>query len=210
MNIVILGPQGSGKGTQAELIAQKFGLDIFDTGRVLRQVALLDTPFGREVHEIVMVKKELVSNRILKEVLHVRLNDLGREQGIIFDGIPRSLEQGKYFEEAMREFGRKINRVIFVDISPEESLKRIGKRFSCEQCKEAVILKEGDGECCVRCGGKLAQREDDTPEGIKKRLGIFRAETMPVIEYFEKEKLVSRINGAQSVEKVFEDILKVL
>ncbi|MFZ2225841.1 MAG: nucleoside monophosphate kinase [Candidatus Moraniibacteriota bacterium] len=210
MNIVILGPQGSGKGTQAELIAQKFGLDIFDTGRVLRQVALLDTPFGREVHEIVMVKKELVSNRILKEVLHVRLNDLGREQGIIFDGIPRSLEQGKYFEEAMREFGRKINRVIFVDISPEESLKRIGKRFSCEQCKEAVILKEGDGECCVICGGKLAQREDDTPEGIKKRLGIFRAETMLVIEYFEKEKLVSRINGAQSVEKVFEDILKVL
>ena len=95
MNIVILGPQGSGKGTQAELIAQKFGLDIFDTGRVLRQVALLDTPFGREVHEIVMVKKELVSNRILKEVLHVRLNDLGREQGIIFDGIPRSLEEGK-------------------------------------------------------------------------------------------------------------------
>ena len=210
MNVVILGPQGSGKGTQAKLIAQKFDLDIFDTGRVLRQVALLDTPFGKEVHEIVMVKKELVPNRILKEVLHVRLNDLGREQGIIFDGIPRSLEQAKYFEQAMLEFGRKIDRLIFVDISKEESLRRIGRRFSCEECKETAILVRGGAEICAKCGGKLVQRADDTPEGIEKRLGIFRAETMPVIEYFEKAKLVSRIDGAQSVEKVFEDILKVL
>jgi adenylate kinase len=210
MNIVILGPQGSGKGTQAKLIAQKFSLDHFDTGKALRQVALLDTPLGREVHEIIMVKKELVTSRLLREVLHIRLNDLGREQGIIFDGLPRNVEQAVYFEEALQEFGRKIDRVIFVDIPQEESLKRIGKRFSCEDCKEAVILKEGDTEVCAKCGGKLVQRTDDTKEGIEKRLGIFREETMPVIEYFEKKNLVSKINGAQSMENVFEDILKVL
>jgi adenylate kinase len=208
MNIVILGPQGSGKGTQAKLLAEKYNLDHFDTGKALRQVAQLDTPLGQEVHEIIMVKKELVPSRLLREVLHIRLNDLGREQGIVFDGVPRNIEQAGYFEEALHEFGRKIDQVIFVDISQEESLKRIGRRFSCEKCRKAVILKEEDEKLvCQKCSGKLVQREDDTKEGIEKRLGIFRAETIPVIEYFEKKKLVSRIDGAQSVEKVFGDIL---
>lgn len=207
MNIVILGPQGSGKGTQAKLLAEKFGLDHFDTGKALRQVISLGTPLGREINEIIMVRKELVPSRILREVLHMRLNDLGREQGIVFDGVPRNVDQAGYFEEALREFGREVDRVIFVDISQEESLKRIGKRFSCEKCKEAVILKEGDSEICAKCGGKLVQRADDTKEGIEKRLGIFRKETMPVIEYFGKKNLVSKIDGAQSVEKVFGDVL---
>jgi adenylate kinase len=210
MNIVILGPQGSGKGTQAKLVAQKFNLDHFDTGRALRQVAMLDTDLGKEVHEIIMVKKELVPSRLLSEVLHIRLNDLSREQGIIFDGVPRNVEQAGYFEEALHEFGRKIDRVIFVNISKEESLKRIGKRYSCEDCKEAIILKDSDEEICPKCGGKLVQRADDTKEGIEKRLNIFKEETMPVIGYFEKKNLVSRIDGAKSVEDVFEDILKAL
>jgi adenylate kinase len=210
MNIVILGPQGSGKGTQAKLVAQKFNLDHFDTGRALRQVAMLDTDLGKEVHEIIMVKKELVPSRLLREVLHIRLNDLSREQGIIFDGVPRNVEQAGYFEEALHEFGRKIDRVIFVNISKEESLKRIGKRYSCEDCKEAIILKDSDEEICPKCGGKLVQRADDTKEGIEKRLNIFKEETMPVIGYFEKKNLVSRIDGAKSVEDVFEDILKAL
>lgn len=186
MNIIILGPQGSGKGTQAELLAKKYNLDHFDTGRALRQIALLNTPLGKEVHEIVMVKKELVPSRLLREVLHIRLNDLPREQGIVFDGVPRNIEQAGYFEEALLEFGRKIDRVIFINISQKESLERISKRFSCEK------------------------RADDTIEGVKKRLDIFTKETMPVIEYFEKKNLVSRINGARSVEKVFEDILNTI
>ncbi len=211
MNIIILGPQGSGKGTQAELLAKKYGLDHFDAGHALRQISLLNTPLGRDVNEIVMVKKELVPSRLLKEVLHIRLNDLGREQGIVFDGVPRNLEQTIYFQEALREFGRKINRVIFIDISKEESLKRIGKRFSCEKCKEAVVLKASDKKfVCLKCGGKLVQRSDDTKEGIEKRLKIFEMETMPVIEYFEKEQLISKINGEQPEEKVFEEILKKL
>lgn len=208
MNIVVLGPQGSGKGTQAKLLAKKYALDHFDTGHVLRQIASRNTVLGREVYEIIIVKKELVCARLLREVLQIRLNDLGREQGIVFDGVPRNLEQLEYFEKALQEFGRKIDAVIFIDISKKEATKRIGKRFACEGCKETVILKAGKTLVCSKCGGKLVQRTDDTKEGIKKRLEIFQTETMPVIEYFEKKKLVRKINGEQSIEKVFREILK--
>ncbi len=210
MNIIILGPQGSGKGTQAELLAKKFNLDHFDAGRALRQVTMLDTPLGKEIHEIITVRKELVPSRILEEVLRVRLADLPREQGIVFDGVPRNVEQAEYFMEILREFGRKIDRVIFVEISKEESIKRIGKRFACEKCKEPMILKKDQPAVCPKCGGKLKQRADDTKEGIEKRLKIYAEETMPVIEFFEKKNLVSRINGEQAVEKVFEEIIKKL
>ncbi len=210
MNLIILGPQGSGKGTQAELLAKKLNLDHFDAGRALRQVSLLDTPLGKEVHEIITVRKELVPSRILEEVLRVRLASLSREQGIAFDGVPRNVEQAEYFMEILREFGRKIDRVFFVDISKEESVKRIGKRFACQDCKEPIILKEGQPAVCPKCGGELKQRADDTKEGIEKRLKIYAEKTMPVIEFFEKMNLVSRINGEQTEEEVFVDIMKTL
>lgn len=211
MNLIILGPQGSGKGTQAELLAKKLNLDHFDAGRALRQVSMLQTPLGREVHEIITVRKELVPSRILEEVLRVRLADLPREQGIIFDGVPRNVEQAEYFMEILREFGRKIDKVIFIEISKEETMKRIGKRFSCEKCKEPIILeKENQNFICPKCGGELKQRADDTKKGIEKRLKIYAEKTMPVIEFFEKMNLVARINGEQTEENVFGDIKEVL
>jgi len=111
----------------------------------------------------------------------------------------------------MREFGRKIDRVFFIEISEEDSVKRISKRFSCEKCKEPVILEnENQNFICPKCGGKLKQRADDTKEGVEKRLKIYAEQTLPVIEFFEKMNLVSKINGEQTEEKVFEEIMKAL
>lgn len=211
MNIVILGSQGSGKGTQAEMLAKKFNLDHFDTGRALRQVALLSTPLGKEVHEIVMVKKELVPSRILKEILHLRLSDLPREQGMIFDGVPRNVEQSNYFEEALLGFGRIIDQVIFINLSVKEAVGRLSKRWICKKCKKVLIMGrdvQSEKETCPVCSSEIVQREDDTESGVKKRLDIFKNETMPVIEYFKEKGLVIEINGEQEIEKVFEDILK--
>lgn len=211
MNIIIIGQQGSGKGTQAEMLAQKYNLDHFDTGRALRQIAMLDTLLGKEVHEIVIEKKELVPSRILREVLHIRLNDLDREQGIVFDGVPRNMEQTGYFDEALREFGRKIDKVFFVNIPETESIARISKRWICQKCKKVLIMGkdiQSEKEQCPDCDAPIAQRKDDTPEGIQIRLRIFHEETMPVINYYKEKGLLVEIEGSQSVEKVFSDIKK--
>jgi len=211
MNIIILGQQGSGKGTQAKLLAQKYALEHIDMGKTLRQMAKVGTPLAKEIYDIQNVTKTLVPSRILKEVLHLKLNSLSREQGIVFDGVPRTLDQAQYIGEALQEFGRKIDKVFFVNISKAETIARISRRFLCDDCRENLILDKDiltQADPCPKCGGKIMQRIDDTPEGIKKRLQVFAQETLPVIEYFKQQDLLVEVDGAQSIEKVFADIAK--
>jgi adenylate kinase len=213
MNIIILGQQGSGKGTQAGMLAQKFNLEHIDAGSTLREVAKLDTDLGREIYQIQNVSKTLVPSRILEKVLHIKIKSLPREQGIVFDGVPRTEDQLAYIENAMLEFGRQIDSVIFVSIPEKESIARISKRLLCERCGNAFVLgkdKYVDGDVCPKCGGKIKQRIDDTEAGIRKRLGIFNEETRPVIEYFRKKGILIEIDGKQAVADVFADILKKL
>lgn len=210
MSFIILGPQGCGKGTQAELVAQKFKLEHFDAGNALRRVAKQDTPLGREVYAIQNVTKTLVPARILREVLHIRLASLPREQEVVFDGVPRKMEQAQYFEEALLEFGRKIEKVFFINIDEEESVRRISKRWTCKECKQGLVMGQEiatSTDRCPHCNGEIMQRGDDTPEGIRKRLKIFLEETMPVIEFYRERGLLVEIDGAQAVEKVFADIV---
>ncbi|MFA6159674.1 MAG: nucleoside monophosphate kinase [Parcubacteria group bacterium] len=213
MNLVILGPQGSGKGTQASKLAQKFDLEHIDMGKFLREVAKLDTPLGKQIHEIINIKKELVSDRILREVIHLKIMGLPRERGVVFDGVPRNIEQLNYFEEVIKESGRKIDKAILIKLSEEESLKRISKRRICEKCKKVFILGkdiQNEDEKCNICEGKIIQRIDDTKEGVMKRLKIFEKETMPMSEYYKKQGKFIEIDGDKEIEKVFESILKEL
>ncbi|KKP80098.1 MAG: hypothetical protein A2271_00225 [Candidatus Moranbacteria bacterium RIFOXYA12_FULL_35_19] len=210
MNLIILGPQGSGKGTQAEKLSQKFDLEHIDMGKFLREVALLDTPLGKEIHEIINIKKELVSDKILQEVIHLKIMGLPREQGIVFDGVPRNINQLEYFETVLKEAGRKIDKTVLINLSEKESLERISKRRICEKCKKVFILGkdiQNMEEKCNFCGGKIIQRIDDSEEGVKKRLKIFKEETMPIVEYYKKQGKLVEINGDQGIEEVFEDIL---
>jgi len=186
MNIIVLGQAGSGKGTQAEILAQKFEADHFDAGKLLRQVAKMGGKLGQEIHNIINVKRELVPSRILKEIVHLRISDMPREQGIIFDGVPRNLEQAQYFSEALQSFGRKIDAVFFINIPAEESIRRISSRRICEDCKKILIMGQdvqNESEVCPVCGGKIMHRLDDTVVGVKKRLEVFNEETMPVIDF---------------------------
>jgi adenylate kinase len=210
MNIVILGPQGSGKDTQAEKIAVHFNLERVNMGNFLREVAKQDTPLGKEIYEYQNTKGAMVPSRILKEVLGIKINSFPREQSIAFEGVPRTMEQAQYFDEAVKESGRKIDKVVYIKISKEETLKRISKRRVCKSCEKILIMGkdiESESEKCPDCGGEIVLRIDDTDEVIAKRLKVFQDETIPVIDYYKKQGKLLEVDGAQSIEEVFGDIL---
>lgn len=213
MNIIILGPQGSGKGTQAELLAQKYDLEHIDIGGTLRQIAKMETPLGKKIYTIQNISKSLVPNEILKKILRLKIASLNREKGVVLDGVPRTLEQARFLEDLLFEFGRIIDRVFLIKVSTAESLNRIAKRWNCRQCKSILIMGkdiENNKDKCPKCGGEIYQREDDTPEGVKKRLEIFEQETMPVAEYFRQKGKLIEVNGEKSVQEVFSEIMKCL
>lgn len=211
MNIVILGKAGSGKGVQSYALAKKFSLEHIDMGQTLRDFSQRESAIGKEIYAIQNVKRTLVPGRILREVLHLKIGSYRPEQGIIFDGVPRTLDQEQYLEEALQEFGRKIDKVFFIDISEKESIRRISQRWNCTECGKVMTMgkdlkKETDS--CPFCQGKIKRRIDDTPEGIKKRLEVFRKETVPVLEYFRQKGILVELNGEKTIAEVSREILK--
>jgi len=211
MNIIILGPQGSGKGTQAELLAKKFDLEHLDMGTLLREVAKEDSELGREVYNIQNITNTLVPGRIVKEVLTSKLVSIPKEKSIVFDGVPRTLEQVEYLNNALEQSEKKIDKVFFINISGAETIDRLSRRRVCEDCKAVLIMGkdvQSESDKCPGCGGKISQRLDDTPEGIKKRLSVYNEETLPVLDYFKSKGILTEINGEQAVEKVSEEIIK--
>jgi adenylate kinase len=212
LNLIVLGPQGSGKGTQAEMLAKKYNLEHIDMGKFLREVAKQDTPLGKEIYDIQNVTNTLVPSRILREVLHLKLNSLPREQGILFEGVPRTSDQQGYLEEEIQSSGRKIDAVIFITIPEAETVKRISNRWTCKKGHPLImgVDIQNEKDKCPNDGTEIFQRTDDTPAGIQKRLQVYRKETMPVIENFRERGLLVEIDGTPSIEKVFEDIIKKL
>jgi adenylate kinase len=210
MNIVVLGPPGSGKGSQSNFLADKFQMEHIDMGRFLRVAAEMETPLGKEIKEIIFVKKTLVPDHILREVLHLKLSSVLRERGLAFDGVPRAFDQMVYIDEALLEFGRKMDKVFYLKVSKEEVINRIIKRWVCKSCKEVLIMGKDvqtENDSCPKCQGKIIKRADDTLEGIEKRWGVFQNETIPVIEEYRKRGILVEINGEQAKQEVFAEIL---
>ncbi len=213
LNIIITGPQGSGKGTQAKLLAKRYNLEHIEAGNLLRELVERGGSLGQKIDHY-LLKGTLVPTRILiNEVLKPRLAKVSPEKGMVFDGIPRRLREAKALEKILSSLGRKITYVFYIEISEKETYERLGKRLTCRGCSRPLILGVDIislQEKCPHCGGGLYQREDDTEMAIKKRLQVFHRNTIPVIEYFQKKNLVVRINGEQSIEKVQEDIVAVI
>jgi adenylate kinase len=210
MNLIILGPQGSGKGTQAKFLSDHFNLTHIDIGLALREVAEEDTPLGRELHRVMYEEKNLVSDEEMMGALEEKIKNLPLEKGIIIDGSPRRKGQIELVESVFRNYGRKIDKVIFLNVSEKESIERISKRYNCSNCKKGFFLGEdmNDPEKgCPICGGKIEKRKDDTEEGVKKRLKIFHEETYPVVEHYRQKGIILEVDGMKSREDVFKEIL---
>lgn len=212
MNLIIFGPQGCGKGTQAKKISEKYNLEHIETGQIFREIAKENTPLGIKIKDL-SEKKEMIPDEIMVEVLGNELKKIPAKKGIILDSAPRLSSQITLIENMLKNMNRSIDRAISITLSREESIKRISKRYICPSCNKQFILGEdieNENMPCPKCGDQIRQRFDDTPEGVVKRLDTFQKVTVPVIEYYRRKDMLVEVDGRQSLEKVFKDIIENL
>jgi len=209
MNLILIGPQGSGKGTQAELLGKKFNLPTLSVGQLYRRQILQQTKIGKIAKRFVESGK-LVPNKITENLLNQEIKNKKYKAGVIFDGFPRNFEQNRFLEKIL-----DIAQVILIHISQQEILKRLGGRYVCD-CGQTYNLNSESSEkprrrfICDKCGKKLKQRPDDNPQAIRQRLKIYEKETMSLFKYYKKQHKLITISGEQRVYPVFKAILLAL
>jgi len=202
--ILLIGPQGSGKGTQAEILAKRLGVPSFAMGQLLRDEVAAGSAVGQMI-DGVLKSGNLVSDAQAAEVLKARLARPDTQKGYILDGYPRNLAQYAAFD-----FDEPTH-VLVIEVPHEESMRRLGGRLTCAACGRIRSISMGakPGDPC-ECGGTFTVRADDTPEAIKRRLEVYDQDTIPMIAEFEKRGLVRRIDGMGSVEDVTQRIAQAL
>lgn len=209
MNLIILGPQGSGKGTQGELLAKKYNLVFLGAGDALREVAKTQTELGRFVHQTINVEGRLVPPEVIGEVMKDKLEMLSAQQGVILESYPRTLEQYEYMKKFWVALGRGDFRAIYIELPEEESIKRLGSRFICDNCGAIFIGRPA--EVCPKCGkGRIIQRQDDRPEAIRLRLSWSNSELSALVKVLEQEGKLMRIDGRPPIEEVHREIVAKL
>jgi adenylate kinase len=212
MNLLIFGPQGSGKGTQADKLAEKYNLEHIETGLIFREIAKEKTSLGEKILDL-NNRKEMIPDSITVDVLKYYLGKVPADKGVIIDSAPRTMGQVAPVEKMFQDLGRSLDKVIYITLSNKESIARISKRYMCSVCYRHFVIDEHiktAKDPCPTCGGPIMQRGDDTPDGVAKRLKVFYSVTMPVVEHYREKKILIEVDGEQSVEKVFEDITVML
>lgn len=199
--IVILGAPGSGKDTQAAYLTEALGYQVISTGELMRLLAGHD----EEIRKM-MENGELIPDAIVEDELLSTFVLLPEGQPVILDGYPRNLEQAKRLHKMLVENSRILDRVIYINVSDAEVVKRIGKRRICERCN---LIQIG-GETCNKCGAKTQIRRDDKPESVKKRLEVFHNVTEPVISFYKEQGVYAEVDGNPSPDSVREAIRRIL
>lgn len=212
MNIILLGPPGAGKGTQAARLEATRGMVQLSTGDMLRQAIADGTPIGLKA-KTVMEAGELVSDAIVSVLIGERLDGIG-DQGAIFDGFPRTKAQAEVLDLLLSERGRKLDYVIELEVDEDALVERITGRFSCAVCgapyHDTYKLPKQAGTCDVCGSHDFKRRPDDNQATVRTRLAEYRAKTAPILPYYEERGLVRRVDGMASVEEVAAAIAAVL
>ena len=212
MKIIMLGAPGAGKGTQAKMIAEKCGIPHISTGDIFRANIKNGTELGAKAKEY-MDKGLLVPDELVCDLVVDRIQQADCEKGYILDGFPRTIPQAEALENALNAIEQKLDYAIDIYVPDENIINRMSGRRACVGCGATyhVVFNptKVEGKCDV-CGESLILRDDDKPETVKKRLDVYHTQTQPLIDFYTERKVLVEVDGTQSMDKVFDDIMKIL
>jgi adenylate kinase len=213
MNIIFLGAPSCGKGTQSKIFIKKYKVNHVSMGELLREKAENPTdPLGLHIKELID-KGCLVEDEIIMNLINEKLNSLTSDEGILFDGFPRTLEQARLLDQVFTKHGRKVDYVINFEIEDRVVLERIQGRITCPDCGMSYHVKFNppkEKDTCDVCGSKLIVRKDDNIESVRTRLTNYYASTYPLIDYYKEQGKLISIDALQDIDKVSEDIDNIL
>lgn len=208
MKLILLGAPGAGKGTQAEVISERFEIPTISTGNVLRAAIKNGTPTGVKAKAFIDAGA-LVPDEVVIEIIRERLAEPDCAGGFILDGFPRTLAQA----EALDKMGFGVDHVVYINVPSEIIVKRLGGRRVCESCGATYHIENqpsSAGELCEKCGSRLIVRKDDRPETILERLRVYNEQTFPLVDYYKNKGILSEVDGNGSVEATTEKTLRAL
>lgn len=212
MNLILLGPPGAGKGTQAKMMIEKYRIPQISTGDILRQAVKDRTPMGLKAKEYMDAGK-LVPDEVVIGIIQDRLKQNDCKPGFILDGFPRTVAQADALDKVLADMGSKINHVISIEVDSNDLLKRLTGRRTCRQCGamyHIIFSPPTNKDLCNKCGGELYQRDDDNETTVRSRLEVYEAQTFPLIEYYKNTGLVRSIPGQGSIQEIFNRITGIL
>lgn len=212
MRLVILGPPGAGKGTQASAIVKKYSIPHISTGDIFRSNIKEGTELGKQA-EAYMNKGLLVPDELVVSIVNDRLKKDDCKDGFLLDGFPRTVDQAEALKKEMEDMSLELDRVINIDVEKDTLIGRaIGRRI-CKDCGATYHIQfnpsKKEGICDV-CGGELYQRDDDNKETVEKRIEVYHEQTKPLIDYYDKKGLLLNIDGSKSIEDIFNEIVESL
>jgi adenylate kinase len=211
LRIVLFGPPGAGKGTQAGLLSEKYAAAHISTGDTLREAVANKTPVGLKAKEY-MDRGELVPDEVVIAIAKDKLAQQG-EKGFILDGFPRTVPQAEALDAALKELGMPLDAVVNLQVNEEELVRRLSGRWVCPKCGEpyhSENKKPAKSGICDKCGEQLVQREDDKPEAVRNRLKVYQEKTAPVLDYYSGTGVLKNIEAVGSVEEINKKIVEAL
>ena len=213
MNIILLGPPGAGKGTQAARLVEQHGMRQLSTGDMLRAAVKAETPVGLEAKAI-MERGELVSDEIVSKLIDAELAAMGPEMGAIFDGYPRTAAQAGQLDAILAQHGRKLDHVIELEVDEDALVERITGRFTCASCGTGyhdVYKQPVTAGTCDKCGShEFKRRPDDNEETVRTRMTEYRAKTAPILPLYEARGIVTRVDGMAHIDEVTAEIERIV
>ena len=207
MKLIMFGPPGAGKGTQADLLCRRYGIKKISSGDALRDV-IRSSELGEQVKAL-MDEGKFVPDEIVTEIIRDRINSPDCANGFILDGFPRNLEQAK----ELVGMGVRVNKALLINVPDEVLVDRVQGRVMCDKCGASFHLKNNPPAVegvCDKCGGHLQARHDDRPETVRARLKVYHEQTDPVVDFYRDRGVLSEIDGTASIEAAAEEILKIL